>query len=171
MKKFLTIALALLFVLSFAACGGDKFANLQLNVNGFGQNIINASKFSFTPDVLEDGATAASNLKLSTDQLNTVDGKPEIFYAVVAGYPEAVFVIGAKDAAAAKAISNGPVKDWIAEQRAGYSDYGPDQVPKLDSAINRVAGRYVICVVTDDNASAKTAIDGLLDSALQFNGK
>lgn len=169
MKKLIAIILALLSVCSILACGGDKYADLKINVDGFGRNLIKSCTFDYQADVLEDADTAAANLKIDPALLNTVDGKPEIFYSVVAGFPEGVFVIGAKDAASAKTISEGPVKDWLKYNRDGYSTYGPEQVPKIDSAINRVCGRYVIVIVSADNKAAGNVLNGLLDSALKIS--
>ena len=168
LNKIIAIALIVLSVCALAACGGDKYANIKLNVSGIGANLVKLCRFEYTPDVIDDPSVAASTLKLDESMLNTVDGKPEIFYAVSAGYPEAVFVIGAKDAASAKSISEGPIKDWIKFNREGYESYGPDQVPKLDSAVNTVAGRYVILIVSNDNAAAKNTLTGLLDTALSI---
>ncbi len=169
MKKLIALILALVTVCACAAgCGGDKYADLKLDVNGFGRNLLGSSSFQYTPEMLDNPEFAAEALKIDTADLNIVDGKPELFYAVSASSPEAVFVIGAKDAAAAKKISDGPVKDWIKVNRDGYASYGPEQVPKLDSAINRVAGRYVIVVVSSDNTAAKTKLTSLLDTALKI---
>ncbi len=168
MKRIFALILALTALMAVCACGGDKYANLKLDVNGIGQNLLKLCSFEMKPEAIDDPAVAVSNLKLSSDQLNTADGKAEVFYAVSASSPEAVMVIGAKDAAAAKAISDGPVKNWIADYRKGYESYGPEQVPKLDSCVNMTAGRYVFLVVSNDNTAAKTTLTGLLDTALKL---
>ncbi len=170
MKKLIAIALVIVTCCAcIAGCGGDKYADLKLDVNGFGRNLLGSSSFQYAPEALDNPEFAAETLKIDTADLNTADGKPELFYSVSASSPEAVFVIGAKDAAAAKKISDGPIKDWIKVNRDGYANYGPEQVPKLDSAINRVAGRYVIVVVSSDNAAAKTKLTSLLDTALSLS--
>ena len=169
-KKILAIILALAALTAICACGGDKYAKLSVDVSGIGRNLLNIARFEFKPEIVDNPELAAEQLKLANADLNMVDGKPEIFYAVSASSPEAVFVIGAKDAAAAKSISQGPVKDWIAAYRKGYESYGPEQVPKLDSCVNMTAGRYVFVVVSNDNAAAKKSLTGLLDTALKING-
>ena len=47
---------------------------------------------------------------------------------------------------------------WI----AGYSDYKPEEVPKLESAVLEQDGVYVVFCVTADNTAAKSAVRSLL---------
>lgn len=49
---------------------------------------------------------------------------------------------------------------WI----KGYSDYKPEEVPKLESAVLEQDGVYVVYCVTADNDAAKTAVRELLNS-------
>ena len=48
---------------------------------------------------------------------------------------------------------------WI----AGYSDYKPEEVPKLESAVLEQNGVYVVFCVSADNTTAKTAVQDLLN--------
>ena len=45
--------------------------------------------------------------------------------------------------------------------RDGYSDYGPDQVPKIDSALVAEYGNTVVYCICEDSAAAKTAADSI----------
>ena len=47
---------------------------------------------------------------------------------------------------------------WI----EGYSDYKPEEVPKLESAVLEQEGRYVILCVSADNETAEPLIDRVL---------
>jgi hypothetical protein len=40
----------------------------------------------------------------------------------------------------------------------GYSDYGPDEVPKLKNAVRETHGNYIFLCVCDEPAQAKTVI-------------
>ena len=40
----------------------------------------------------------------------------------------------------------------------GYSDYGPDEVPKLENAVRETHGNYIFLCVCDEPAQAKTVI-------------
>ena len=44
-------------------------------------------------------------------------------------------------------------------QKESYADYAPNEVPKLESAVVRVIGDFVIVCVCADNAKAETLLD------------
>lgn len=75
---------------------------------------------------------------------------------------ESIAVFEATDADAAARIADALqtfTDSWI----KGYSDYKPEQVPKLESAVLEQDGVYVVFCVTADNAAAKTAVQDLLN--------
>ena len=43
-----------------------------------------------------------------------------------------------------------------------YTNYGPEQVSKITSAVKVVRGQYVFVIVSNDNAAAQTYLNGLL---------
>ena len=74
---------------------------------------------------------------------------------------ESVAVFEATDADAAASIAEelqAFTDSWI----TGYSDYKPEEVPKLESAVLEQSGVYVVFCVTADNTAAKTAVHELL---------
>ncbi|MBR5949519.1 MAG: DUF4358 domain-containing protein [Clostridia bacterium] len=171
MKKILALLLAVITVFSLTACGGDKYADLNIgSITGFGQNILTRSKFEFNlsevdADDLE--FSAETLLKISKDKINYINGKPEMYRAMAS--PEEILIIGATDAAAAKAIINGPIADWVKYERDGYSDYGPEQVPKIDSCVKTTAGRYVFLIISNDNEQSRNVLNDLLETALKIH--
>lgn len=52
--------------------------------------------------------------------------------------------------------------DRIAQRKADYADYMPEEVPKLDEAIVARSGKYVVTCVTADAAAAQDIIDKAL---------
>lgn len=167
MKKFLALLLALVSVFALAACG-DKYSALSIgSVTGFGQNLVKMASFDYKLDEVDDLAFAAQQLKIDLEKVNTVDGKPEMFRAMAS--PEEVLVVGAKTAEAAREIANGPLTDWVNYLREGYSDYGPEQVPKIDSCVKTTAGRYAFLIISKDNEAAKKTLNELLDTALKIH--
>lgn len=44
----------------------------------------------------------------------------------------------------------------------GYSDYGPQEVPKLKNAVREVCGRYIFLCVCNDPSQAKTVISQIV---------
>ena len=75
---------------------------------------------------------------------------------------ESMAVFEAVDADAAGSIADALqtfTDGWI----AGYSDYKPEEVPKLESAVLEQNGVYVVFCVSADNTTAKTAVQDLLN--------
>ena len=54
------------------------------------------------------------------------------------------------------------LQDFNADWKEGYADYKPEEVPKLETAIVRQQGTYVIYAVTAQNDAAADAVDALL---------
>ena len=171
MKKLIAILLVLACCCSAFACtAADKYADLKVDAAGIGSNLLANCNFEYTPEALDDPEFSASVLDLDLADLGTANGAPELFFATNSSSPENIVVVGAKDAATAKRISENQMKDWIRRNREGYETYGAEQVPKIDSAVNFVAGRYVFVIISNDNPAAKTFLTGLLDTALKING-
>ncbi len=174
MKKFFALLLALVTVAGICACGGDKYADLSIKVDGFGQNIINGCSFDIVPETAELNADAIKSqleaLRIDPEKLKAADEKPEFFYATTGEQSaDFVMVLGAKDAEAAKKLSEGELKTWLDNLRKD-SSYNPEEAPKLDSCINKVAGRYVFLICSKDSAAAEKALTELLDNAVKQNG-
>lgn len=75
---------------------------------------------------------------------------------------ESMAVFEATDNSAAESIADALqtfTDNWI----KSYSDYKPEEVPKLESAVLEQDGVYVVFCVTADNAAAKTAVQDLLN--------
>lgn len=75
---------------------------------------------------------------------------------------ESMAVFEAVDADAADSIADALqtfTDGWI----DGYSDYKPEEVPKLESAVLEQKGVYVVFCVSADNTAAKTAVQDLLN--------
>ncbi len=173
MKKIFALILALVTVLSLCACGKDKYAELAINVAGFGQNIVNGCSFDIVPETAELNADAIRSqldaLGISADDLKETDGKPEFFYATTGEQSaDFVMVIGAKDAETAKKLSDGQLKTWLDNLRKD-SSYHPAEAPKLENCINKTAGRYVFVICSKDSAAAESALTELLDNAVKQN--
>lgn len=111
-----------------------------------------------------------------TDQMTDMDSESTCrFYDVDTGLvndssayvgsgatAESMAVFEAVDADAAGSIADALqtfTDGWI----AGYSDYKPEEVPKLESAVLEQNGVYVVFCVSADNTTAKTAVQDLLN--------
>ena len=109
------------------------------------------------------------------DQMQTVEGKQAIgrygadeayegdcaLYISTMATPEEIAVFktdGQFDADYFTALAS----DYLARQKESYSDYAPEQVPKLDSAVVRVCGEYVLVCVSADNEKAASVLDAYI---------
>ena len=126
-----------------------------------------------------DPADALAQLKdeiTFTDQMTDMDSESTCrFYDVDTGLvndssayvgsgatAESMAVFEAVDADAAGSIADALrtfTDGWI----DGYSDYKPEEVPKLESAVLEQNGVYVVFCVSADNTTAKTAVQDLLN--------
>ena len=50
------------------------------------------------------------------------------------------------------------IEERLEKQKASYSDYAPQEVPKLESAVIKTVGDTIIVAVTADNALASQII-------------
>ena len=72
--------------------------------------------------------------------------------------PEEVAVLQADETYSVQALCD-LAKEHIAQKTADYQTYAPTEVPKLESALIRTVGDYVIVCVCADNALAAQVID------------
>ena len=111
-----------------------------------------------------------------TDQMTDMDSESTCrFYDVDTGLvndssayvgsgatAESMAVFEAVDADAAGSIA-GALQSFTDGWIAGYSDYKPEEVPKLESAVLEQNGVYVVFCVSADNTAAKNAVQDLLN--------
>lgn len=151
--KQCTAALAAALCVTAAGCG-----NQQANIDP--ANAVQQLKESvtFTDQMTDmDNAGACRFYDVNADLVQ--DGAAYVGSGATA---ESMAVFEATDADAAENIADALqtfTDSWI----KGYSDYKPEEVPKLESAVLEQNGVYVVFCVTADNAAAKTAVQDLLN--------
>ena len=74
--------------------------------------------------------------------------------------PEEVAVFRADDVYPAQALRD-LAQARIDQQTASYASYAPEEVPKLETAVVKTVGDYVIVCVCADNAAAAELVDSL----------
>ena len=106
------------------------------------------------------------------DQLSQVDQNTALMlygleesqvadFAVYAGSgatAEEIAVFEAVDGDAAKAVQEG-MQARLSSQISDYGDYRPQEVPKLESAVVKTSGNYVVLCVSADNDAAADLIE------------
>lgn len=115
------------------------------------------SSTTFTDQMTDmDSAGACRFYDVSADLVH--DGAAYVGSGATA---ESMAVFQATDTDAAQSIA-GALQTFTDSWIKGYSDYKPEEVPKLESAVLEQDGVYVVFCVTADNAAAKTAVQDLL---------
>lgn len=71
---------------------------------------------------------------------------------------EEIAVVECDDEAAAEAMEK-VLEQRIEEQKEVFADYAPKEVQRLDKAVIRVLGKYVVLCVTADTETANAVID------------
>ena len=148
MKKYTIIVLTLTLLLSLAACG-EKESSRELEASALAGSLLKSGAFSVSLDELP-ASKAASFYGVDKDSVADA-----LLYHAAGTSKEQIVLIKAVDEAAAGTMLNtlkGLVSQWIEADR----DYAPEEVPKLEKAVLRQSGAWVVLVVANDpDAAAK----------------
>lgn len=149
MKKILTALAALtLSVMCLAGCGGK-----ELDMNAVSTGILNGVPFT------EQLQETSEDIALKRLGIDTEDAESCIAYTSTNAVVDEFAVIKATN------INNvtDAIQNHITAQAATYSSYAPAEVSKLNSAIVKTVGDYVIYVVSTDSAVADSVINSLAE--------
>ncbi|WP_312695309.1 DUF4358 domain-containing protein [Caproiciproducens sp.] len=152
MKRAILVVLAcaLLFAAGCAA-GAPK----SLNTEEVAKKLMSSVQFSDQMSKLE----SKTALKLYGLDENIV---PESqVYESTGATAEEVAVFEAKDETSAAKVKEAAQKR-IEDQKAGFTDYQPQEMGKLKSPVLVQNGKYVILCVSNDNSGAQKVIDSFL---------
>ena len=97
------------------------------------------------------GAIAAARFGIS-------DYSDIAYYASTAAFAQEVLVVKTNNPGAAVAGANARKASQIED----YADYVPDEVPKLENAVILQSGEWVVFVVSNDAASARSIASGMI---------
>ena len=154
MKKFLKIlALSLALILCLSACGkatyisfDDVYNDLTASVD-FGANMAEMSEiaaenfyFIYDTEILED-------FVIYMDESNATPNEIALFRLAKESDRTTVETI---------------VQNRIKDLQIGFEDYNPDEMYKLENAVVKSSGKYVMMVISGDNSKAAEIIKGYL---------
>ena len=162
MRK-IAVLLSLLIVLSLAACGK---APVQTDAPSAEATVAAAPQ---SADAWLDLLSAS--LPFDDSMQSVPDRAPSLYgildedgytggsalYISTMATPEEIAVFEVDPAFSAEALTE-LAEARIARQKESYASYAPEQVPKLDSAVIRTCGSFVIVCVCADNAKAETLL-------------
>ena len=151
MKKAIALIIAVCMMLLLTACGGGKAKDVD--IDALAQEL--AGSGAFTMDISQYAMNA--DLAGPTYGFDAADVEHSVFY-FISGTGEEIFLAKASSEDAAAKLE-GLCADRVAGQKASLENYVPEAIPRLDSAVTVRQGLYVIFVVADDSAAAKTIVD------------
>ncbi len=142
-------ALALVLALSLAACG-EK--NVTIDTAALSSELAGADLFV---DSLVKMDEAAIGGQCESDVSACVSKE---YHAGLGATAEEWGIFACADAKAAKALvtSLEAHRDSLLET---YSSYAPDAVPRIENAVIRQSGQYVLFIIADDYAGAAAVAD------------
>lgn len=155
MKKVFTLILAAgLLVTALAACG-TKTQTKTLDLAAMAADLKENGGFSdIISPVKSDVAASLYGVDASTIAETQL-------YCSTRATTEEIGLFKCTDEKNAAALYEA-AKKRVETQRTTYSSYAPDEIPKLDDAIVKQDGTYVIYIVTADNAKAQAVLDKYL---------
>ena len=154
MMKKLAFFLAFLVLLSFASCG--KKPEKPSSVPQTAQEWADLLSVSVTFDDSMTSIPARAASLYGIEDSDGYTGDAALYISTMAT-PEEIAVFRIDPVFTAEKLTE-LAQARIAHQKETYASYAPQEVPKLDSAVIRVCGDYVIVCVCADNAKAETIL-------------
>ena len=154
MKKLLKVlALCLCLMLALSACGkssyisfDDVYNDLSSNID-FGSNMSEMSEiaaenfyFIYDTDIMEE-------FVIYMDESNATPNEIALFR-----------LVNESDRTTVETI----VKNRINDLKIGFEDYNPDEMYKLENAVVKSKGKYVMMVICSDNTKAAEILNTYL---------
>ncbi len=151
MKRTIAITCALLLILALAA-GCAPAAAKDVDIAALDAALAEKSPFI---EVLEP---VDAELGCMIFMLDPADCEDAYFRFSSGATAEETAVIKAKDKDALDRIEK-TVRDRLTFQKESFPDYIPTEVPKIEAAILKTSGNYLVYCVADDAAAAQAVID------------
>ena len=133
MKRFMTLLLAMLMVLSLAACG-DK-SSATVDAEGLGKALTERVQFDSTMSAIDAG-----------DYLELPEGSSA-----------EIFVVSCKDKTDASAVKIA-MQELLDSQTQEAGRYQPEEAERLNNAVFATYGTCVVLCVTSDTDTANAVI-------------
>ena len=148
MKKTVVLILAACLLLGLTACGGKK----EMDGQTLADDLLANADFTDSLSRLDDQVVPALY------GLDAGDYTDCVVYCGTAATAEEIAIFQAVDEAAAGRIPTA-AEARVASRIETYKDYGPAEAMKLEDAVVRQSGLYVVVVVCSDAAGAEKIVD------------
>ena len=163
-RRWIAALLAALTVLGLCGCGAKEKTDTRkatVPMADLRTGMLDAA--TSLPDMksVSDESTDAEELFAYFSDLDY--GKVEHFFLTysAAGLADEIAVIAVKDAADA-AQAKASLESHLKSRLQMYTQYNPDQVPRVENAEIFVKDRYVVLIVCDEADAVKAAFNRLI---------
>ena len=162
MKKFLACLFSVLMLFSFASCKGEETPVQETQ----SADVLTQRTADEWIDFIADNVPFDDTMtKVGAEQAMALYGIFEedgykgdcSLYISTMATPEEIAVFKADDTLSVDDLLE-KIQNRLQKQTESYSDYAPQEVPKLLSAVVKTVGDTVIVAVTADNALAEDII-------------
>lgn len=154
MKRIAVCLLTICLAVVLTACGGGK--SVEVDLDALAADLVGSDAFAM--DMSQN--LTPSNVAAGTYRYEEKDVVNSIMYYNT-GTAEEIFLAKAANADAAKTLAE-LCQGHVDEQIAWMQNYIPEAVPRLENAVLETVGDYVLLVVADNSATAKSIVDGYI---------
>ncbi len=153
MKKIAIALISVVFLCLMGGCDGAPAENVDIDkaVNDLREQIAYQDELSQLTDKMFD----------SVYQIDRSLVKKAVAYTSSGATAEEIVAIEMNSAEDVKTAETA-LKDRLQYQKDGYSDYGPEEVPKIDNAVIKSSGCYIFMSVSNDHGKAAEIIGSYL---------
>jgi len=150
-KRNLFAAFLAVLVFAFAGCGAKE--NVEIDIDTLASDLVSGIVFDDEMSLIDDGMIP---MIYNADVYDDA-----VLYMGSGATAEEIAVFECENETRAKGALD-EAKSHIESQIISYEDYIPAEVQRLEQAVVRQAGRYVIVAVTADADAAEKIIDSHL---------
>jgi len=157
MKKIVSVIICCAMLLSLAACGSSKSNEKTLDMSSFTSKVMSTVKY-------DDELIALSEKVVDKYYDLSFDGLEEytIYVSGSAATTNELAVFKCSGSSAIEAAKTS-VEKRLSEQNELYASYLPAEVYRLENALVKTNGNYLLLSVSDDNET----VEKLFDEALK----
>lgn len=152
-KKIIPLILLFVMALSLVSCGSSGNYEKDIDISALCKEGLEAG---FTADMMPLGENKVNSFYPLLDMEKMEKVEVHLESAVSAADEMSVFKV--KDAADLPMVEEALTKRIDALSNS-VLDYNPSQIERIENAIRIAKGKYVIFVISDDNAAVQKVID------------
>ena len=150
-KKIICLLIFALTALSLCSCGKEETKVSEKNVDALADALISKLEFDITPEEI-DGEVALSDYSIDESIVNEVR-----YFRVGSAVADEIAIFKVNNKNDIPTIENA-VSERIKYLKAGFSDYKPSEVPKIENAYTKTIGNIVILCICKNTAQAELII-------------